>query len=609
MAYILIPFITTTVLVILDVILRGDLIKDNISHYSVIVILLFGFIYFSRIVCISIPNKVIRLSLGVLTAVLFSIIYWIQSAVYIVYYQFITAVDIGLIVGNLKYWQQGANKLLSIINLPWFAVYLIIFLLTFIYRSPRIPISISNIIRQQAMIFLIVAISSLSSLFYIKQKQLHYLTTPVMSLTHELRRFNLERPRFMKKVKPGAELDFYQRDVDQIPDFKRRGDFNILFVILESLRQDHMSLYGYERDTTPFQSQRFKHSFHFNHAISNTTSTDTSAELIFTGIDRTNLNIHSTSLLWSYLKQANLNLFYIGSHWLEWNGWFGRAFLSKDVDSIQAPLAVDASLIGYDMTTARKFKTTLAEFAKKDQPFFGVVHFAGTHYPYVSPPDYHKWVPADDRFEPRKVQELINKYNNAILYNDAAVEIIVNELEQQNLDDNTIIVVTADHAEAMYEHRQFFHGKVFWQEGIHVPLYIDIPPQLKHLFSTEQIENLSTNGDNFVSIVDLFPTILDLYNIPAAKKLDGFSLLRPYPESFIRVYMIPDEYAIIHSHSGEKFHVDNNRRIVRQTDLRRDPNEKNYTEHRTNRRIPIRELIDLVQQEKLAELTDSINNE
>ena len=608
-AHTIVAFITTTFLVILDIVLRGDLIKDNTVNYLVVVCLLFGFICFSRIIITSIPNKTLRLVFGALCVVIFSIIYWIQSAVYTVYFQFISAVDIGLVIGNLQYWQQGANKLISIINLPWLITYLVIFSIAFLFAATKSSTKLFSLIRKNLLIFAIIGTISFGSLFFIKQKQLHYLTTPVMSLTHEIRRFNLEKTRYMKKkIKPEAGLDFYPRQVDQIPDFNRRGDFNVLFIILESLRYDHMSLYGYERDTTPFQAQRFKDSFHFNHAISNTTSTDTSSELIFAGIDRTNLEIHSTSLLWSYLKQAELNLFYTGSHWLEWNGWFGRAFLSKDVDSIQAPLAVDASLTGYDMTTARKFKATLNEFKQKDEPFFGVVHFAGTHYPYVSPPDYHKWTPANDRFEPSKVQELINKYNNAILYNDAAVEAVVNELENQGLTDNTIIIVTADHAEAMYEHRQFFHGKVFWQEGIHVPLYIDIPTQLMHLFSADEIENLKLNANNFVSIVDLFPTILDIYNIPAAKKLDGFSLLRQYPEAFLRVYMIPDEYAIIHSHSGEKFHVDNNKRLIRQTNLREDAKEENYIEHRTNRRIPIKELIDIVQTEKLADITESIDD-
>ena len=255
-------------------------------------------------------------------------------------------------------------------------------------------------------------------------------------------------------------------------------------------------------------------------------------------------------------------------------------FLSEDVDSIQAPLAVDASLTGYDMITARKFKKTLAEFSSKNEPFFGVVHFAGTHYPYVSPPEQAQWQPASDKFEPGRVNELINKYDNAIRYNDKAVEMVINELDRLNLKDNTIIIATADHAEAMYEHKQFFHGKVFWQEGIHVPLYIDIPERLRKTFNPEEIKNLNTNSNQFVSLVDLFPTILDLYNIPLEKAIDGFSLLKPYPEELIRIYMIPEEYALINSHTGEKYHIDNSKKVIRYSELRKDPNEKAFRQMR-----------------------------
>ena len=609
MGHFLIALITTLVLVSADILLRGDVIKDDVANYSVITILLLGLIYFSRLSLAIFKNKKISYVLAVLFVLMFSVIYWIQSTVYTVYFQFITAVDIGLVLENLNYWQKGADKLISIINLPWLIGYLLIFTFAFCYRQNFIFDFNINPVRITTFLITVISISSICSLVYIRNQHLYFLTTPMISLTYELRRFNIEKSRFMKPIQAGAEQNYYARNVDEIPSFKRRGDFNVLFVILESLRQDHMSLYGYERDTTPYQKERFKDAFHFPQAISNTTSTDTSAELIFTGIDHTNDDIHSTSALWSYLKKADLNLFYIGSHWLEWNGRFGRAFLSEDVDSIQAPLAVDASLTGYDMITARKFRTTLTEFKNKEKPFFGVVHFAGTHYPYVSPPEYQKWKPANSKFEPSKVKELINKYDNSILYNDAAMEIVISELDELDLNDNTIIIVTADHAEAMYEHQQFFHGKVFWQEGIHVPLYIDIPNQLREQFSVSELYTLNTNADNFISILDLFPTILDIYNIPQAKKLDGFSLLKPYPETHLKVYMIPEEYAIIHSKTGIKTHVDNGRRIVRRTDLRVDPNERNYIEQRTNRFIPIQEMLQVVEEKKLAEITNSINNE
>ena len=591
MAHILICIIASSVLICLDVLLRGDLIHDNRWDYVFICLLLFGFILSCRLLISLIPKPVIRKSLAFIFVIFFTFIYWLQSAVYTVYFQFINAADLGIVFGNLNYWSKGSQSLLTLINLKYLLAYFLIFSFVFFAGFRRSTYKRGGSIPMTALLGTVLASVILVSGFYIKQQQLYFLATPIMSLTYELKKFYSEKDRFMKSIADNNTDGYYKRKTDDIQNISRRGNFNVLFLVLESMRQDHMSLYGYERDTTPFQRQRFKQALHFKHAVSNATSTDTSAETIFTGMDWTNPKIHETSLLWSYLEAAGLNQFYVGSHWLQWNGWFGRAFLSEDVDSIQAPLAVDASLTGYDMITARKFKQTVAEFAEKDEPFFGVVHFAGTHYPYVSPKEYHHWLPADDKFEPDQVKEIINKYDNAIAYNDAAIASVVKQLDDLNLTENTIIIATADHGEAMYEHKQFFHGKVFWQEGIDVPLYIDIPEQLLPLFSDEELNHLTTNTGLFVSTVDLFPTILDLYNIPLAKTLDGYSLLKSYPESLIRVYMIPEEYALINSHSGEKYHIDNAKKILRYTRLREDPNEQDFAQARLDEFVPIGDMI------------------
>ena len=578
MANFLSSAIAVSLLICIDVFLRHDLIRTSIADYSIVCLLLFSFIFMCRFTLQCIANNTVRVFLSLGAVAVFALIYWLQSAVYTVYFQFINAADIGIVIGNIKYWFESADALLALINLSYLFAYLLIFSFAFfIWPGPSLNPVASGKTRTTITVIAVTALIIASAL-HIRQNQLYFLTTPVISLTYEFKKFFAEKERFLKPIQQTNQQGYYPRQTDKVEPFTRRGDFNVVFLLLESLRYDHLSLYGYERDTTPFLNQRFKNAFHFDHAVSNATSTDTSVESIFTGMDWTNPRLHETSLLWSYLSVAKLNQFYVGSHWLQWNGWFGRAFLSEDVDLIQAPLAVDASLTGHDMITARKFKKTLAEFADKDDPFFGVVHFAGTHYPYVSPPQWSQWLPSDDKFDPDQLPRLINKYDNAIRYNDDAIKMVINELDQLQLKDNTIIIVSADHAEAMYEHKQFFHGKVFWQEGIHVPLFIYIPDALKGKFTREEIDNLNANRSNFVSTVDIFPTLLDIYNIPLSKAVDGFSLLRPYPETLINIYMIPEEYALINSHTGEKYHIDNSKKVMRYTRLREDPKELHYRE-------------------------------
>ena len=610
MANFLSSAIAVSILICIDVFLRHDLVYASPVDYSIACLLLLGFIFICRSLLHRINSSKLRLLVAVFAIILFSLIYWLQSAVYKVYFQFINAADIGIVLGNLKYWSQSADSLLTIINLNYLFAYILIFSFVFLVKAKH-----SSHDQQKSKTKTVLAMLVLLSVmagcgFYIKQNQLYYLTTPVISLSYEFKKFFAEKDRFIKPISQTNQQGYYPRQTDDIAAINRRGDFNVLFLLLESLRYDHMSLYGYERDTTPFQRQRFSEAIHFEHAVSNATSTDTSVESIFTGMDWTNPQLHETSLLWSYLQAAKLNQFYVGSHWLKWNGWFGRAFLSEDVDSIQSPLAVDASLTGYDMISARKFKKTLAQFAHKDEPFFGVVHFAGTHYPYVSPVEHAQWLPADDKFEPNQVDQLINKYNNAIRYNDDAVKSVIQELDKLGLRDNTIIIVTADHAEAMYEHKQFFHGKVFWQEGIHVPLYIDIPDALRKKFTREELDNLASNRKRFVSLVDLFPTILDLYNIPLSKAVDGFSLLKPYPRELIRIYMVPEEYALINSHTGEKYHIDNSKKLLRYTKLRDDPGEMNSLKMQLDQFVSIDQIRTLIESGRIKTSVEqiSINN-
>ena len=69
----------------------------------------------------------------------------------------------------------------------------------------------------------------------------------------EFKKFFAEKHRFLKPVLVPNQQGYYPRQADAITGFDRRGDFNVLFVLLESLRYVHMSQYGYERDTTPFQ--------------------------------------------------------------------------------------------------------------------------------------------------------------------------------------------------------------------------------------------------------------------------------------------------------------------------------------------------------------------
>jgi arylsulfatase A-like enzyme len=166
-------------------------------------------------------------------------------------------------------------------------------------------------------------------------------------------------------------------------------------------------------------------------------------------------------------------------------------------------------------------------------PFFLVVFFSTAHFPYAAPspfyrrftdPDYrgrYKYdkpvglghdAPADEDDE-RQVRGL---YDGAVLAIDDAAQTVLDALSHDGIAGNTVVVVTADHGETLYDHG---HGQghgdhLFGDEGTHVPLAIVDP-------------RVAAPGRRVVSLardVDIAPTLYELAGVAGPSDLDGRSL-------------------------------------------------------------------------------------
>jgi arylsulfatase A-like enzyme len=169
-------------------------------------------------------------------------------------------------------------------------------------------------------------------------------------------------------------------------------------------------------------------------------------------------------------------------------------------------------------------------------PFFLVVFFSTAHFPYAAPspfyrrftdPDYrgrYKYdkpvglghdAPADAADE-RQVRAL---YDGAVLAVDDAAQTIVDALDRDGVAKNTVVVVTADHGETLYDHG---HGQghgdhLFGDEGTHVPLVVVDPRTPRDAHSAARVSAI-------VRDVDIAPTLYELAGTPPPSDLDGRSL-------------------------------------------------------------------------------------
>lgn len=170
-------------------------------------------------------------------------------------------------------------------------------------------------------------------------------------------------------------------------------------------------------------------------------------------------------------------------------------------------------------------------------PFFLVVFFSTTHFPYAAPsPFYGRFTdasyrgrykydkpvglgaeaPADARDE-KQVRAL---YDGAVKAVDDAAQRVLDALEADGIANNTIVVVTGDHGETLYEngHGQGHGDHLFGDEGTHVPLVIIDPRSPRAASAGARRESA------IVRDVDLAPTLYALTGVAPPTNLDGRSL-------------------------------------------------------------------------------------
>ena len=167
-----------------------------------------------------------------------------------------------------------------------------------------------------------------------------------------------------------------------------------------------------------------------------------------------------------------------------------------------------------------------------DKPFFMTVFFSAAHFPYAAPAPYyarftepsyrgpfkyHKPVGlgGEDRVTPADVQQVRGLFDGAVASIDDAMARILAELDARGLRERTIIVVTADHGETLFDndHGQGHGDHLFGDEATHVPLLVIDPRHPE-----------GRRDDRIVRDVDLAATLYDLTGTPAPADLDGVSL-------------------------------------------------------------------------------------
>ncbi len=384
---------------------------------------------------------------------------------------------------------------------------------------------------------------------------------------------------------------------------------NIVLIVVDTLRPDHLNSYGYDiRETDPFfKGLQENHGVKFNKVYSPSSWTLPAVASIMTSMHMSEHGSGIRNFMYGKLDSELVTLAEI----LSSQGYDTAAF---SVSFIISPhfqfnqgfdTFYDLSFFafywggdGYAINHAKRWITK-----NRERPFFVFFHLMNPHVPYSSGPYirhssldkmraiviedymrskafnfYDSWkLPPPPRERPeQKENRLLKSYDGEIRRTNDSLEEFFAALQYEGLLDNTLIIITSDHGEEFKEHGGLEHGRTLYQEVIHVPLIIAGP----------MINNTGRSISCPVTTLDIMPTILELTGGSLPTRARGESLWPLLEQEQCAPRNIFSE--LNHGNQGKTIEaiVRDNYKLIKQWDnngeqqtllfdLSKDPTEKN----------------------------------
>ena len=305
--------------------------------------------------------------------------------------------------------------------------------------------------------------------------------------------------------------------------FPRQADpaaWNVVLLVLDTLRADRLGSYGHTRPTSPNLDALAARSFRFETAISQSSWTRPSHRSMFTGLYPLSQGGLSSPPIAEVLWRNGFRTQAItGGAQLRYRFGFSRGFESHAIDK-----------------WVRGVERVVDTFeSDRHRRHFVFLHSYEIHDPYVHTELAAGMDPGrvGARFTRRGLARLDGKptdaerryiealYDSGIRYADAQVGRLFGELERRGLLERTLLIVTSDHGEEFWEHGHWGHGRTMYDEQSRVPLILHVPEAMRAALGLG--EGARTIRQQ-VRLVDLYPTLLDLLGIPLTHTVHGRSL-------------------------------------------------------------------------------------
>ena len=362
-------------------------------------------------------------------------------------------------------------------------------------------------------------------------------TTPLMVvLTLGLAAFNLAGPAIAER-----------RQLSLLPGARAEAP-NVVLLVLDTVRAENMSLYGYRQDTTPALRELARHAIVFDNAISPSPWTLPAHASMVTGHPPFDLSATwqiALDATYPTVSEAFQSDGYVTAGFVA-NPWYAgrpsglnRGFAHYEDYPVTLNVALTTSslgevifggrvnttnvlrrLVGEDQPFGRQSAerirgnfTTWLDSRRDARPFFVFMNWFDAHWPYHPPEAFRRRFRQGVNERNRPDRE-VDAYDALLAYLDQQINMLMEDLERRHLMENTIIVITADHGEQFGEHGLQRHGNSLYRQLLHVPLMIVQP---RSSVSGRRVEAP-------VSLTDLPATLMELAALDST--FPGVSLAR-----------------------------------------------------------------------------------
>jgi arylsulfatase A-like enzyme len=339
---------------------------------------------------------------------------------------------------------------------------------------------------------------------------------------------------------------------------------NVVFLVIDTLRADHLGCYGYGRNTSPNINALAAQSVVFENHISPAIPTHPAFVTMNTGqfsithgvVAHGGHNELRRTSPWmpASFQRRNYNTCAV-DNLADWSAGFRRGF-EFYIDPTQR------HVLGLKCTNRDINKRAIPWLRQQGkEPFYLFVHYWDPHTPYMPPRAYRKLFYQGDPCDPANTamahmtehplgrmwrdtwfnklgecitdpEYIVSLYDSEIRFVDEGVGQLLKALDETGHADDTLVVVTGDHGELMYRHGVFFDHHGLYDGNLHVPLIVRHPG-----IGSRRVSQMSAH-------VDIAPTLLDLCGVEVPEEMEGVPLgpwMRGETAEPVREFVVSEE--------------------------------------------------------------------